>query len=426
MLKLLAQRQVRLFLLADTFSNFGSSALWLALAVAVQELTRSASSAGLVMFAFALGSLFLPVSGLVVDRLRRRPLLIAVNLLTPVLLLPLILVTERDRIWVVYLVMFAYGVSGSLSGPAQAALLPRLVPEELLGDANGALQTIRGLLRIVAPMAGAGLYAWHGANVLVAIDIVTFLVAAAILLAIKVDEPAPQPSEQHWVAEVGSGIRYIAKTRVLRQLVLTCGLAMLAIGFYESVGFVVVTVGLGHEPSYVGVLGSAMGVGTVAGGATASGVMRRTGESLLVAWSLVACAVCSAMLTTPYDAVVVAGMFLLGVTVPWMVVGVSVAIQRTTPVELLGRSFAAFELSVTVPQTASMAVGAGLIAVLDYRLLLLAITVVGMLTAGYLFIRRPVPGADELSRKQAGGPAPQPGEEPGHEADHEELEPSKP
>jgi MFS family permease len=425
MLKLLAQRQVRLFLLADTFSNFGSSALWLALAVAVQELTRSASSAGLVMFAFALGSLFLPVSGLVVDRLRRRPLLIAVNLLTPVLLLPLILVTEQDRIWVVYLVMFAYGVSGSLSGPAQAALLPRLVPEELLGDANGALQTIRGLLRIVAPMAGAGLYAWHGADVLVVIDIVTFLVAAAILLAIKVDEPAPQPSEQHWVAEVGSGIRYIAKTRVLRQLVLTCGLAMLAIGFYESVGFVVVTVGLGHEPSYVGVLGSAMGVGTVVGGATASGVMRRTGESLLVAWGLVACAVCSAMLTTPYDAVVVAGMFLLGVTVPWMVV-VSVVIQRTTPVELLGRSFAAFELSVTVPQTASMAVGAGLIAVLDYRLLLLAITVVGMLAAGYLFIRRPVPGADELSREQAGGPAPQPGEEPGHEADHEALEPSKP
>ncbi|MGW0811395.1 MFS transporter [Nonomuraea sp. NPDC002799] len=392
MWKLLAQRQARLFLIGDAFSNFGSFAMWLAIAVSVQERTGSASAAGLVMFAYAAGSLLLPVSGLIVDRVRRRPLLIAVNLLTPVLLLPLFLVTGPDHIWLVYVVMFAYGVSGSLLGPAQSALLPALVSEELLGDANGAIQTIRGLLRIVAPMAGAGLYALLGANALIAIDIVTFLVAAATLAAMKLDEPAPQPAKQHWAAEIASGIRYLGRTRALRQLVLACGLAMLTIGFFESVGFLVVTVGLEREPAFIGVLGSAMGVGTVVGGVTASGMMRRIGEPLLVACGLLACAACSFLLMTSYDAVVTGGTFLLGVAAPWMVVGTSVVIQRAAPPELLGRCFAAFEMSVTVPQTASIALGAGLIAVLDYRVLLLTVAVAATLAAAYLYLRRaPVP-----------------------------------
>ncbi|WP_336216867.1 MFS transporter [Nonomuraea sp. LPB2021202275-12-8] len=393
MWKLLAQRQARLFLIGDAFSNFGSFAMWLAIAISVQERTGSASAAGLVMFAYAAGSLLLPVSGLIVDRVRRRPLLISVNLITPVLLLPLFLITGPDQLWLVYVVMFAYGASSSLLGPAQSALLPALVSEELLGDANGAIQTIRGLLRIVAPMAGAGLYALLGSNALIAIDIITFLVAAATLVAMKVDESAPQPTKQHWATEIASGIRYLGRTRELRQLVMACGLAMLTIGFFESVGFVVVTVGLEHEPAFIGVLGSAMGVGAVVGGATASIVMRRTGEYLLVAYGLVACAACSVLLTTSYDSVVVAGTFLLGVATPWMVVGTSVVIQRAAPSELLGRCFAAFEMSVTVPQTASIALGAGLIAILDYRILLLSVALAATLAAIYLYARR-VPAAE--------------------------------
>jgi MFS family permease len=361
------------------------------------------------MFAYAAGSLLLPVSGLIVDRVRRRPLLIAVNVVTPVLLLPLFLMSGPDQIWLVYAVMFAYGVSGSLLGPAQSALLPAVVPEELLGDANGAIQTIRGLLRIVAPMAGAGLYALLGVDALIAIDILTFLVAAATLAAMRLDEPVPRPTRKHWAAEIGAGIRYLGGTPAIRQLVLACGLAMLTIGFFESVGFLVVTVGLEREPAFIGVLGSALGVGTVAGGATASGVMRRTGERLLVACGLVACAACSVLLTTSSDAVVTGGAFLLGVAAPWMVVGTSVVIQRAAPAELLGRSFAAFEMSVTVPQTASIALGAGLITILDYRVLLLSVALATTLAAAYLYVRRAPAPAPAPAPASAARPATQAG-----------------
>src|SRR5688572_2085919 len=75
MSRLLATRQMRLFLLGDTSSNFGDFALFLAMAIWVKLLSGSTSAAALVMFAFAAGSILLPFAGVLVDRVARRPLL---------------------------------------------------------------------------------------------------------------------------------------------------------------------------------------------------------------------------------------------------------------------------------------------------------------------------------------------------------------
>jgi len=53
-----------------------------------------------------------------------------------------------------------YGVTGSAIGPAQTALLPAIVPADLLAEANGAQQTMTQGLRLVTPLLGAGLFAW--------------------------------------------------------------------------------------------------------------------------------------------------------------------------------------------------------------------------------------------------------------------------
>jgi hypothetical protein len=70
------------------------------------------------------------------------PLLICSNLLAAALVLLIVLVHHRSQIWLIYLVIFLYSVIGSAIGPAQTALLPALVPEELLAQANGVQQTL--------------------------------------------------------------------------------------------------------------------------------------------------------------------------------------------------------------------------------------------------------------------------------------------
>ena len=118
----------RLYLLGDVVSTLGDSALWLAMAIWMKELTGSSAWAGLVMFCYAVGNLASPLGGAIADRFRRLPLLIWSNLAGAALVLLLLLVHDRSQTWLVYVVIFGYGVIGSIIGPAQNALLPAIVP----------------------------------------------------------------------------------------------------------------------------------------------------------------------------------------------------------------------------------------------------------------------------------------------------------
>jgi hypothetical protein len=77
-------------------------------------------------------------------------------------------------------------------------------------------------------------------------------------------------------------------------------------------------------------------------------------------------------------------MALLGLCIVWVNVGALTLIQRRTPADLLGRVDAALTIAVTVPQTASIALGAALVAVVDYRLLLAVMAAVLVISVVYL------------------------------------------
>ncbi|MCX4750871.1 MFS transporter [Kitasatospora sp. NBC_01287] len=387
MRRLLANRNARLYIAGQTLSTFGDSALWLALGIWVKMLTGSASAAGLSFFMFTLGTLGGPVGGVLADRLRRRPLLIATNLATATLVMVLLLVHVRSQVWLIYVVMLGYGLSAAVLGPAQTALLQSMVPAELLGDANSAMQTTQWGLRLATPLLGAGLLAAFGAAPVIIGDAVTFLVAVASLLALRVREERPTPSEKPWLAEALAGARHIRDTPVLRQLAMAGALAVIAFGFSETAVFAVVSEGLHRPDAFLGVLISTQGAGAVAAGVTAAPLMRRLSEGRVVALGLVGTAVGFLLQTASSTPAVLAGCALIGSGLPWISVGIVTLFQRRTPAELMGRTDAALGLVLSAPQTIAIAVGAALIAVLDYRILLLAIASLAALASAYLLTR---------------------------------------
>ncbi|HZT94227.1 MAG TPA: MFS transporter [Gaiellaceae bacterium] len=158
MRRFLAYRDARLLLAGQSLSAFGDWAMWIVMAVWVKSLTGSSAAAGMTFFVLGLGSLAGPLGGLVADRFRRRPLMIACDCVLGTSVLVLLFVHGREGVWLIYLVALLYGAVGTVFYPAQAALLRVMLPEELLGDANGAVSSMRQGLRIVAPLAGAGLY----------------------------------------------------------------------------------------------------------------------------------------------------------------------------------------------------------------------------------------------------------------------------
>jgi MFS family permease len=387
MRRLLAIRDARIYLTGQTFSLLGDSALWLAMGVWVKTMTGSNGAAGLVFFFFTAPTLLAPVSGLIVDRVRRRPLLMVTNAGTGGAVLLLLLVHSRDQVWLVYLVMALYGLAYTLLGAGQSALLTLLVPGELLPDANGALRTAQEALRLIAPLAGAGLFVLLGAHVVAIMDAATFAVPVLCLAVLRLREPRPQPSGERWHTGVLAGVRYLAATPVLRQMV-TAGAVMLTVfGFSETIVFAIAGPGLHRPPAFVGVLVTIQGAGAVVGGPTAAPLIRRIGESWLAGVAMLLAAAGAALCIPPVLPAVIAGVAVLGVAIPWLVVAFMTLLQRQTPAELQGRAYAAADALVTTPQTISIALGAALIGVAGYRTLLAVMAVVTVAAAGYLLSR---------------------------------------
>jgi MFS family permease len=388
MRRLLAHRDARIYIAGQSLSVIGDSALWLAMGIWVKILTGSNSEAGLTFLAFTCGCLAAPASGMIVDRLRRRPLLIAANLGSAALVCVLLLVHGRGQFWIIYIVMFGYGVANSLIMSAQTALLPDLVPADLLGDANALLQMASQGLRVITPLLGAGLLAWVGATPVILLDAGTFVVATLTVLALRLREPRRARPAAHWRAEFSAGIRYVVRTPALRRPMVACLIAVSVFGFFETVPFAVIGQGLHRRPEFLGVLVSLQGVGALAGAALAAPVVRRTSERALIAGGLAMCAVASLLLITASLPLVLVAGAALGVCLVWINVGAVTLIQRRTPRALLGRVDAALEFAITAPQAASIALGAALIAVVNYRILLLAMAAVIAFSAGYLASRR--------------------------------------
>jgi MFS family permease len=259
-------------------SMIGESILLLALAVWVKDLTGSDGLAGATLFAIVAPMVLAPFVGWLVDRFRRRPFFVAVNVATAIALVPLVFVRDRGDVWIIYAVGVTYGLSYIAVSAALSGLLKEIVPAELLAEANGALQTVRQGLRLGGPLAGAGLYATVGGWALAAVAAAGFLTAAGTVAVLRVSEQRPVPSALRWRAEVGAGIRHLVTEPALRRVLTGAGIALLVLGFSESLIFAYVDQGLRRDPAFVGALVSVQGIGGLLGGFASAAVVRRLGE----------------------------------------------------------------------------------------------------------------------------------------------------
>jgi MFS family permease len=392
MRRLLSLRDARLYLAGQGLSLLGDLALSLAMAVWVKQLTDSSGAAGLTFLAFLLPQLVSPLAGLLVDRVRRRPLMIAVNLASAAAVTPLALVRDGGDVWIVYLVMLALGTSATILGAGQSAFLVAVLPGELLGHGNAALQTLREGLRLLAPLAGAGLFTALGGSAVAALDAATFLAAAGALACMRVDEPrrprAPRPGGK----ELAAGLAHVRATPALRRLVVAGALAVVALGLSESVLFAVVDDGLHRPAAFLGVILAVQGLGAVAAGLGAPALITRAGERAACAVGMAVAAAALPLLATSSTAVVLSGAVLFGTGLSWIVIGAVTLLQRSTPAYLQGRAYAVLEMTLAVPQAAAVAVGALLVGLVDHRLLLIAMGALMALAAASLGRRRPALG----------------------------------
>ncbi|MEU2619063.1 MFS transporter [Streptomyces sp. NPDC007157] len=367
--RLLRDRNAVLYLTGVVVSGFGSSALWLVSGVWVKDLTGSDGLAALCTAALWTPTLLGPALGTLADRVRRKPLLIRLNLALAVLLLPLGTVDSPGSVWLLFTVLVLYGAAGVVEDAANSALVAAAVDPDLLGDFNGLRTTAREGMKLVAPLTGAALYTAYGGPSVALLDAGTFVLAAGVCVLLRVREERPRPAAGSWRGQTAEGVRLLWSHPILRPLVRSGGATMCLASLGSSLNYAVVDA-LGRSPAYTGVMYAVQGAGSVAVGLVSGPALRRLGERRFAAYGIALTGVAVAARAVPYDAVVLACSAAAGLGLPCVLIAAYTAVQREIPAAALGRATATADTLMFTPNVIGLAVGAALVELVDHRLLL--------------------------------------------------------
>jgi predicted MFS family arabinose efflux permease len=289
------------------------------------------------------------LAGVWVDRFRRRPLLIAVNLADALLIgsVPVAAALGVLSMAQLYVVAFGAGLTGLLATAGYQAFIPTLVGRKRLVDANSKFEISASVATVVGPSLGGLLVQLLSAPVAVAIDAVSFVVAAFGLVAIRKPEPPPVPRHERGpiLAEIREGLMTILGDRRLR-LIMTCGAVhnFFANGMIAALYVLYAVRAIGLNPAELGLVLAAGGPGVLLGAVLASRVPRWVGLGPAIAHmqtltgiSRLMVAAAAGLSHVPAFAVLVAAEFLLGLARPIFNVNQLSLRQSLTPDRLLGR-----------------------------------------------------------------------------------------
>ncbi len=342
-------RRIQLALLG---SNLGAWAYVVAVAVYAYQ-QGGARAVGLVAFArWGIAAVVQPWAGVVADRYPRRFVMVCSDGLRAVALAVAAVVALADGpALVVYAMTVAAAVAATPFRPAEAALLPSLArtPEELAAS-NVASNVNDSVMMFAGPALGGIVLAVSSAGVVFALTAAT-LVWSSLLVAGVRPPAAPHAREEHEpiVPALVTGFSTVLRTAPIRLLIGLFLAQTVVAGMLTvlTVVFALRMTGLGQAG--VGWLEAAGGVGGVAGGILAAGLVGRKrlasdfGLGILL-WGLPL--VVLAAYPHAWAGIVLLGLVGLGNTL----VDVSgfTLLQRSAAESVLGRVFGVLETATGV------------------------------------------------------------------------------
>ncbi|GIJ30167.1 MFS transporter [Micromonospora qiuiae] len=349
------RRNAVLFVAVSLLSGFGGSAMALVTGLWIFDLIGSpglAALAGICVYAPTLAG---PWLGSLVDRLPRRPVVVAANLTLAAVLPTLLAIRGPGQVWLLYVVSTVYGVAYVLIDAGESALLPAALSPAELGDVNGWRSSAQEGAKLVAPLAGAGLYAWQGGPMVALLAAGLPALAAALYAALRLtltpSAAAPHPRG------VRAGLAVLFGSPAIRLPVCLAAVAIGMSGFTTAAGYAVVTELLGLPVTFLGVLVSAQGVGSVAGGVVVGRLIARYRPTAVAVAGTVLFGLSCLGRCLPWWPAVVAASVVAGVGLPWALVAGVTAVQTHSPDALLGRIAASANTVMFGPITAMTPLG---------------------------------------------------------------------
>jgi MFS family permease len=282
---LLRDRDFRLFWFGQTTSRFGSTITTVAVPlVAVTVLDASTLQIALLQAATWIPWLVIGLpAGAWVDRLPRRPVLLACDLVSLLLFLSVPVAAWLHTLTMGHLlgVALGSGLAAVFFEAAYQVYLPSLVPAGQLAEGNAKLQGSEAAAQVGGPGAGGLLTHSFGAVAGVLADAATFAISAACLLALRHREPRPAATapRRALLPEITEGLGFLIRDPYLRVLAVFGAVSNLALLGYQTILIVFLVREVDVSPGATGGIIAAMSTGGILGAAMAGPLARRAGTA---------------------------------------------------------------------------------------------------------------------------------------------------
>jgi predicted MFS family arabinose efflux permease len=358
---------------------------------------------GLLTVALTLpGAILAWFGGGIVDRHRRRPLMIGADLVRAVALLsiPFAAIAGRVTLPLLYAVAVVTGIATVLYHLADHVFITNLVARKRLLDANGKREAVDAVAEISGPALGGALVAWLTAPIAIAADAFTFVASALLLAKIgKRETIVPPSATTSFVEDVRTGIHVVWRNATVRALFLATATLTFCMSFMASLYTLFALSDLGLSPAELGVT-----IGCLAGAALARPAAVRWGARRTLIGALVAGGLVQVLIPLALAVPAIAMTFLIVTQVSGdgaltvYLINETTLRQRLLPADALGRAAATWQVATGLLTPAGALVGAALAETIGMRPTLWMLAIGIALAAAWLVAsRRAIPGKERAA-----------------------------
>ncbi len=273
----LRSRNYRLYFLGQLASMCGTWMQTVALSWLVLELTGEGTQVGGVIALQYVALLVVsPLAGLRIDRMDRRRAIVGAEtfLAVQAILLTVVVLTDSEQVWMLYVLAAAQGAGTALEQPARQALLSELVVPEDLPNAMALNGALFQLARIAGPALAGVLIVTVGIGVCFALNALSFVAIIVAVLAMRSSEMFHRPTVAPAPGQVRQGMSYAFGDPLLRMLLASSFVTGVYFGGASAVVYpLLAKFTFGGDAGTFGLMGALMGAGAAV---SALGVARLT------------------------------------------------------------------------------------------------------------------------------------------------------
>ncbi len=346
--------------IGDRLAQLAFVAVLMGTIQAGQAVTGASSRVTLLMAVSLLPYLYMfPLSGWIIDRFRRRNVMIVCTVLQGVFAIAgaeLIRAQGFHTVspWVIYGTVLAIYTCSAVFNPAKYAFIPQIVEPEHLLAANALNTSTATISTLIGTFLGVMLIdaLWRATGSETAgivwslwLDTVTFFVPGLLLALITGDlkrppQPAPR-AESPW-RRAGEGVRHLLRHRVALRLLGLTGITWFIGGFFNAALNQVMIDFLGSSLRQYGMTFGTIGLGMFSGAILTGLICRRLSPRAVMGSGLLGTGVLliATRLTLSVPGLRVASLFAIAATAGCAIVTMDTTFQRITPNRVRGRVFA--------------------------------------------------------------------------------------